>query len=107
MAVKFRIASNGEETIAELGGRGISRGITGARFIHNTTDGREVGLQLDISLDDFQFMEEGWFDKAYKAMQKLPDDDGAIIRLPSRLSMMMEAMEEKAGSEQEAWLNGK
>lgn len=63
---KFRFATDGFTTIAEIDGKGIGRGIHSVDFRH--TGGEKSRLILDIDVEKFSFMADGDYDQAESAM---------------------------------------
>lgn len=63
---KFRFATDGFTTIAEIDGKGIGRGIHNVDFRH--TGGEKSRLILDIDVEQFGFMADGVYDQTESAM---------------------------------------
>ena len=63
---KFRFATDGFTTIAEIDGKGIGRGIHSIDFRH--AGGEKSHLILDIDIYRFGFMADGDYDQAESAM---------------------------------------
>lgn len=59
---KFRFATDGYTTIAEIDGKGIGAGINSVDFRH--TGGEKAHLALDINIERFSFMADGAYDNA-------------------------------------------
>ena len=70
MNSKLRILCTGENTLVELNGKTIGRGIKEITFSHDTDnqDGPKIGLKID--LDVFEFMPDGYFDLAAERLAK-------------------------------------
>lgn len=74
MKEKFRMLTDGYHTYAELDGKSIGRGIYSVKYTHDLTEGSEKTkphLVLEIDLDEFEFMPDGYFDEAQKKLQGL------------------------------------
>lgn len=102
MKPKFRLFSDGKHTCVELGGKTIGKGITSISFEHDAkrpkinakigektvlnVGGEEspTKIELSIDLDDFEFEEDGYFDKVYKML--LEREPLEIEELPSGLN---------------------
>lgn len=61
MKPKVKIISTGSATFVELDGKCIGKGVRAIEFQH--TQDREVTIRLDIDLNNFSFMPDGYLDK--------------------------------------------
>lgn len=76
MQPKLRIFSDGTHTYAEICGKSIGKGVSSVMYSHDAPNGGK--LKLEIDLEDFGFMEDGYFDKAEKKLMEFepPKVDG-------------------------------
>lgn len=70
---KFRMFTDGHATYAELGGKTIGKGVVSVGFSHTPMAGEKPNLILELDLDDFEFMPDGYFDEAQKAFNEAKD----------------------------------
>lgn len=76
MQPKLRLFSDGKRTYAEICGKSIGKGISSLSYSHDAPN--DAKLKLEIDLEDFEFMEDGYFDKAEKKFMEYepPKVDG-------------------------------
>ena len=73
MSTKFRMFTDGNATYAELGGKTIGKGVVSVGFTHDAKAADKPNLLLELDLDDFEFMPDGYFDEAQKAFNDAKD----------------------------------
>jgi len=67
---KICIISTGKRTYVELDGKTIGTGVRELKYSTHDEDGNMKGqLELKINLDEFEFMDDDKFDKAYQTLR--------------------------------------
>ena len=66
MKPKLRLFSDGKNTYAEICGKSIGKGITAISFSHDKNASDGIKVELEINLNDFGFMKDGFFDECEK-----------------------------------------
>lgn len=66
MVAKFRFATDGSHTIAELDGKGFGCGVQSVTFQHTGGDCSRLGLEIDVK--SFKFMQDGEYDQRERAL---------------------------------------
>lgn len=68
MVTKFRMVTDGRHTYAELDGKTIGQGVDKIEVV---ADADKVSVDIHIGdLNDFAFMEDGYFNHAEKVMNE-------------------------------------
>ena len=69
---KFKILSTGETTYLELCGKSMGTGVVSVNYEHIAGD--DILLNLKLSLRDFEFLPDGYFDEVLKKLGGEPPE---------------------------------